>query len=223
MNIGAGKMAIAEVTGAGALPRDAGPDPWQALAQVGAQFIAALAAANDPNAPAHPWIERDPDTGAQSLKMPLPPPETARQLANAISALADSLRGRLHNGVMGSRGGGSLLGITNPVNHYVGDAVCEEDKCRIRNNPGIMARVRSFVLNILRKNGGTNVAKALWHGALSLYHIRAGNRKIQGDSTGEVEGYRVVRRSFTAHGLPTITRRGASANHAPPAYQRHAR
>ena len=48
-----------------------------------------------PSAAAHPWIERDPATGAQSLKMPLPPPETARQLANALSALADSLRGKI--------------------------------------------------------------------------------------------------------------------------------
>jgi hypothetical protein len=65
------------------------------LVQVGAQLIAAVAAANDPSAPAHPWIERDPVTGAQNLKMPLPPPETARQLANALSALADTLRGRI--------------------------------------------------------------------------------------------------------------------------------
>ena len=78
-----------------AVPRsDSGPDPWLALAQVGAQFVAALAAANDSKAPAHPWIERDPATGVRSLKMPLPPPETARQLADALSALADGLRGR---------------------------------------------------------------------------------------------------------------------------------
>ncbi|HEX3995314.1 MAG TPA: hypothetical protein VHX39_29420 [Acetobacteraceae bacterium] len=31
----------------------------------------------------------------QNLKMPLPSPETARQLANAPSALADTLRGRI--------------------------------------------------------------------------------------------------------------------------------
>jgi hypothetical protein len=31
----------------------------------------------------------------QNLKMPLPPPETARQLANALSMLADGLRGRI--------------------------------------------------------------------------------------------------------------------------------
>jgi superfamily II DNA or RNA helicase len=73
-------------------PRDAAPDPWQALAQAGAQFVAALAGANDPDAAAHPWIERDPATGAPSLKMPLPPPETTRQLANVLSVLAESLR-----------------------------------------------------------------------------------------------------------------------------------
>jgi len=94
VNDGAGETAIARSFGAGASSRDSSPDPWQALVQVGAQFMAALAAANDPNAPAHPWIERDPATGVQNLKMPLPPPETARQLANALSTLADSLRGR---------------------------------------------------------------------------------------------------------------------------------
>jgi superfamily II DNA or RNA helicase len=93
-NRGAGETVIAQADGAGASSRDAGPDPWQALVQVGAQFVAALAAANDPGAPAHPWIERDPVSGAQSLKMPLPPPEIARQLADALSALADGLRGR---------------------------------------------------------------------------------------------------------------------------------
>ncbi len=78
-----------------AVPRsEPGSDPWLALVQVGAQFVAAVAAANDPKAPAHPWIERDPATGMRSLKMPLPPPETARQLADALSALADGLRGR---------------------------------------------------------------------------------------------------------------------------------
>ncbi len=95
VTVGSDETAIAQADGAGASSRDAGPDPWQALVQVGAQFVAALAAANDPNAPAHPWIERDPETGAQSLKMPLPPPETARQLADALSALADSLRGKI--------------------------------------------------------------------------------------------------------------------------------
>ena len=56
-------------------------------------------------------------------------------------------------------------------NHYVRDVSCDEDKSRIRQNPGVMARARSFALNIMRKNGVTNVARALWSGALSLDHI----------------------------------------------------
>ncbi|PRD45423.1 helicase SNF2 [Phyllobacterium phragmitis] len=72
---------------------DPAPNPWLALIQVGTQLVSALAAAGDPEAPSHPWIERDPSTGAQSLKVPLPPKETAQQLADALSALADGLRG----------------------------------------------------------------------------------------------------------------------------------
>ncbi|HLF96351.1 MAG TPA: DEAD/DEAH box helicase [Methylococcaceae bacterium] len=72
------------------------PDPWQALVQVGAQFVSALAASGNPSAPAHPWIERDPATGARNLKVPLPPPETAKRLADVLSVLAESLRGDSH-------------------------------------------------------------------------------------------------------------------------------
>lgn len=61
-------------------------------------------------------------------------------------------------------------GIENR-NYYVRDVSCDEDKSRIRDNPGIMARARSFALNIMRKNGIANVAQALWNGALSLDHI----------------------------------------------------
>src|SRR5487761_1299477 len=42
VNIGAGETASARIDGAGAPPRDTGSDPWQALVQVGEQFIAAL-------------------------------------------------------------------------------------------------------------------------------------------------------------------------------------
>jgi hypothetical protein len=91
-DIGAGDIARSD--GPAVTRSDSGSDPWHALVQVGAQFVAALAAANDPKASAHPWIERDPATGVRSLRVPLPPPETARQLADALSALADGLRGR---------------------------------------------------------------------------------------------------------------------------------
>lgn len=75
-------------------PPQSDADPWRALAQVGAQLVSALAAANDPAAPAHPWIERDPTTGVSNLKVPLPSPETARRLADACSVLAGALRSK---------------------------------------------------------------------------------------------------------------------------------
>ncbi|WP_065755130.1 SNF2-related protein [Bradyrhizobium paxllaeri] len=90
---GAGEIAVARM-GAGVPPHGVGPDPWQALVQIGAQFITAMAAAGDPHAPAHPWVERDSATGMPSLKMPLPTGETARQLADALSTIADGLRSR---------------------------------------------------------------------------------------------------------------------------------
>ena len=65
-------------------------------------------------------------------------------------------------------------GIENR-NHYVRDVSCDEDRSRIRDNPGIMARARSFALNVLRHNGITNIAQALWNGALNLDLILAYN------------------------------------------------
>ena len=83
----------ARMNGDAASRSDPAPDPWLALVQMGTQLVAALASANDSGAPVHPWIERDLATGARSLKMPLPPPETARRLADALAALAEGLRG----------------------------------------------------------------------------------------------------------------------------------
>ena len=73
--------------------QEAGVDPWGVLLQAGAQLVSALSAAGDAEAKSHPWLERDPETGACSLRLPLPPPQTARRLADALSAIADSLRG----------------------------------------------------------------------------------------------------------------------------------
>lgn len=53
-------------------------------------------------------------------------------------------------------------------NHYVRDVAMLEDASRIRINPGIFARARSFALNILRANGENNIADALWRNALNL-------------------------------------------------------
>jgi hypothetical protein len=89
-NSGVGETPTPRGDAAVSSPRDTGADPWQALMQIGTQFIAALAS-ND--SAAHPWIERDPATGARSLKMPMPPRETARQLADVLSVFAENLRG----------------------------------------------------------------------------------------------------------------------------------
>jgi predicted transposase YbfD/YdcC len=61
-------------------------------------------------------------------------------------------------------------GIENR-NHYVRDATLQEDASRIRVNPGIFARLRSFSLNILRKNEVKNVSKALYENALNFDNI----------------------------------------------------
>jgi predicted transposase YbfD/YdcC len=36
--------------------------------------------------------------------------------------------------------------------HYTRDVTCQEDQSRIRHNPGVFARIRSFGYNILRRN-----------------------------------------------------------------------
>ncbi len=58
-------------------------------------------------------------------------------------------------------------------NHYVRDVSMCEDASRIRINPGIFARGRSFALNILRANGETNIADALWNNILDFNRLLA--------------------------------------------------
>ncbi|MCK1741903.1 DEAD/DEAH box helicase [Bradyrhizobium sp. 139] len=76
-----------------AASRDSSSDPWQSLIEMGSQLVGAIVAANGAGAVGHPWIERDPKTGGQNLKIPLPPPEAARRLADVLGALAERLRG----------------------------------------------------------------------------------------------------------------------------------
>ncbi len=69
------------------------PDPWATLLEAGARWVGELAAAQRPPGTLLPSIERDPVTGAPSLRIPLPAPETARRLADALSVIARTLRG----------------------------------------------------------------------------------------------------------------------------------
>lgn len=72
-------------------PQDASPEPWSGLLRFGVELMSALSTLGNGAATAHPWVERDPATGACSLKLPLPPPDTARQLADALSAISNAL------------------------------------------------------------------------------------------------------------------------------------
>ncbi len=61
-------------------------------------------------------------------------------------------------------------GIENR-NHYVRDVTLGEDKSRIRINPHIFAKLRSFALNILRKNNVQNVNLALFENCMNLDNV----------------------------------------------------
>ena len=63
-------------------------------------------------------------------------------------------------------------GIENS-NHYVRDVSLDEDASRIRTSPGIVARLRSFALNILRTNNVSNIKGELYENALSFDRIIA--------------------------------------------------
>ena len=61
-------------------------------------------------------------------------------------------------------------GIENR-DHHVRDVTMGEDKSRIRTNPHIFAKLRSFALNILRKNEVENVSLALFDNCMNLDHV----------------------------------------------------
>ncbi len=52
--------------------------------------------------------------------------------------------------------------------HYVRDVALGEDVSRIRTRPGIMARIRSVALNVLRANSVQNISLALYTNAVSF-------------------------------------------------------
>jgi hypothetical protein len=76
----------------------------------------------------------------------------------AISAVAAGAAIRAH------------WGIENR-NHHVRDVSFFEDHSRIRTKPAILARFRSFALNLLRANGTRNISRELYLNALSLDHL----------------------------------------------------
>ncbi len=62
-------------------------------------------------------------------------------------------------------------GIENRL-HYTRDGTMAEDASRVRINPGILARIRSFAANILRANQVTNMSDTRYRNALGgLDHL----------------------------------------------------
>jgi predicted transposase YbfD/YdcC len=61
-------------------------------------------------------------------------------------------------------------GIENR-NHHVRDVTLGEDKSRIRINPHIFVKLRSFALNILRRNKVQNVSMELFNNGLNLNNV----------------------------------------------------
>ena len=56
-------------------------------------------------------------------------------------------------------------------NHHVRDVTMAEDKSRIRINPHLFAKLRSFALNILRRNKVQNVSMELFNNGLNLNKV----------------------------------------------------
>ena len=61
----------------------------------------------------------------------------------------------------------SVWGIENGC-HYVRDTAFAEDASRIRKNPDIVARLRSFAYNLIRARGSDNIRNARWRAALDF-------------------------------------------------------
>jgi predicted transposase YbfD/YdcC len=53
-------------------------------------------------------------------------------------------------------------------NHYVRDVVLFEDACRVREQPGIFARLRSIALNCLRAKDVPSISRAIYRNTLNF-------------------------------------------------------
>ncbi|MDM8544567.1 ISAs1 family transposase [Desulfococcaceae bacterium HSG9] len=56
-------------------------------------------------------------------------------------------------------------------NHHVRDVTMKEDESRIRTNPHIFEKLRSFAINIFRKNNVKNVSLELFNNCMKLNNV----------------------------------------------------
>jgi predicted transposase YbfD/YdcC len=60
---------------------------------------------------------------------------------------------------------------TENSNHYVKDVILDEDNSRIRNNPSIFAKLRSFALNVMRANNVKNIRTELFTNCCNMTNV----------------------------------------------------
>ena len=60
---------------------------------------------------------------------------------------------------------------TENSNHYVKDVSLGEDESRIRNNPSIFAKLRSFTLNVMRANKVQNIRTELFTNCCNMTNV----------------------------------------------------
>lgn len=87
-------------------------------------------------------------------------PETSDETAWWISTVALPAQ-QFHEGIRGH------WSVENQ-NHHVRDTALSEDACRMREQPGIWARLRSIALNCLRSSGVHSIARAIYRNALNF-------------------------------------------------------
>jgi len=56
-------------------------------------------------------------------------------------------------------------------NHYVRDEALKEDRSQIRKNAGVMVRLRSFALNLMRNKGIKNITEEIHKNTLDMENM----------------------------------------------------
>jgi hypothetical protein len=92
-----------------------------------------------------------------------------RDTASGLWNMASETSYHVSNAVFSARASGAAIrahwGIENR-HHYPRDVTMGEDACRVRKNPGVLARIRSFAANIMRANNVTNMTDARYRNAI---------------------------------------------------------
>lgn len=92
-----------------------------------------------------------------------------RDTATGLWNTASETSYHVSNAVFPARAAGAAIRAHWEIenrHHYPRDVAMGEDACRVRKNPGILARIRSFAANIMRANNVTNITDARYRNAI---------------------------------------------------------